>query len=291
MNASKKSGKKSVTAKSQKSTKNPKNNKLQTKAGKSIFERFTGLTLAEFLKLKKLKKTLSGDNGQSGKQISTQQTITFDKMYQDGICKVRKNYYTKMIEFYDLNYVLLDEEERADILGLYSQLINYFDPTISFQIFLFNRHVNEETLAAQFEISPQGDKFDDIREEFSDMLKSLSAKGNNGVIKSKYIIFGIEAENIKEARQRFISLEADIIKNLKNLGTNAKCLDGKERLRVLYEFFNQDKMEPFHFSFKEMAESGNTVKDYIAPQALSSVSPADIRWGICLELRSILTSY
>lgn len=147
------------------------------KGGKSLFERFTGLTLAEFLKLKKLKKTLSGDNGQSGKQISTQQTITFDKMYQDGICKVRKNYYTKMIEFYDLNYVLLDEEERADILGLYSQLINYFDPTISFQIFLFNRHVNEETLAAQFEISPQGDKFDDIREEFSDMLKSLSARG------------------------------------------------------------------------------------------------------------------
>ena len=93
------------------------------KGGKSLFERFTGLTLAEFLKLKKLKKTLSGDNGQSGKQISTQQTITFDKMYQDGICKVRKNYYTKMIEFYDLNYVLLDEEERADILGLYSQLI------------------------------------------------------------------------------------------------------------------------------------------------------------------------
>ena len=143
---------------------------MQTKkSGGSLFERFTGLTLTEFLKLKKLKKTLSGNNGQSGKQISTQQTITFDKMYQDGICKVKKNHYTKMIEFYDLNYVLLDEEERADILGLYSQLINYFDPTISFQIFLFNRHVNEETLAAQFEIAPQGDKFDDIREEFSDM--------------------------------------------------------------------------------------------------------------------------
>ena len=227
-------------------------------------EKFTGLTLSEQMKLKKLKKSLAGDNGNSGKQISTQQTITFDKMYHDGICKVKKNYYTKMIEFYDLNYVLLDEDERADILGLYSQFINYFDPSISFQIFLFNRHVNEETLAAQFDISAQGDKFDDIREEFSDMLKNLSAKGNNGVIKSKYIIYGIEAENLKEARQRFISLDADIVKNLKNLGTNAKSLDGKERLRILYEFFNQDKMEPFRFSFKEMAESGNSVKDYIA---------------------------
>ncbi len=200
-------------------------------------------------------------------------------MYQDGICKVRKNYYTKMIEFYDLNYVLLDLEERSDILGSYSQFINYFDPSIHFQIFLFNRHVNEETLKAQFEIAPQGDKYDDIREEFSNMLKKLSAKGNNGVIKSKYLIFGINAENVKEARQRMISIEADIIKNLKSLGTNAKTLDGKERLAILYEFFNQDKMEPFHFSFKEMAESGNSVKDYIAPQGFEFRFPGRYKMG------------
>ena len=270
MNANKKSGKKSAAVK-QKSK--PAKNTV------SLIQKFTGLTLSEHLKLKKLKKELSGDPVQSGKQISTQQTITFDKMYKDGICKVRKNYYTKMIEFFDLNYVLLDEEERADILGLYSQLINYFDPSISFQIFLFNRHVNEETLAAQFDIAAQGDKFDDIREEFSDMLKNLSAKGNNGVIKSKFLIFGIEAENLKEARQRFISIEADIIKNLRNLGTNAKSLDGKERLRILYEFFNQDKMEPFHFSFKEMAESGNSVKDYIAPQGFEFRFPGRYKMG------------
>ncbi|MBP3296284.1 MAG: conjugal transfer protein TraE, partial [Lachnospiraceae bacterium] len=273
MNANKKSGKKSATVK-QKSrpAKKPANTV-------SLFQKFTGLTLSEHLKLKKLKKELSGEPVQSGKQISTQQTITFDKMYKDGICKVRKNYYTKMIEFFDLNYVLLDEDERADILGLYSQLINYFDPSIGFQIFLFNRHVNEEVLAAQFDIAAQGDKFDDIREEFSDMLKNLSSRGNNGVIKSKYLIFGIEAENLKEARQRFISIEADIIKNLRNLGTNAKSLDGKERLRVLYEFFNQDKMEPFHFSFKEMAESGNSVKDYIAPQGFEFRFPGRYKMG------------
>lgn len=273
MNANKKGGKKSATVK-QKSrpAKKPANTV-------SLFQKFTGLTLSEHLKLKKLKKELSGDPVQSGKQISTQQTITFDKMYKDGICKVRKNYYTKMIEFFDLNYVLLDEDERADILGLYSQLINYFDPSIGFQIFLFNRHVNEEVLAAQFDIAAQGDKFDDIREEFSDMLKNLSSRGNNGVIKSKYLIFGIEAENLKEARQRFISIEADIIKNLRNLGTNTKSLDGKERLRVLYEFFNQDKMEPFHFSFKEMAESGNSVKDYIAPQGFEFRFPGRYKMG------------
>ena len=49
------------------------------------------------------------------------------------------------------------------------------------------------------------------------------------------------------------------------MGTGAVSLDGKERLRILHEYFNQDTMEPFRFSFKDLAESGKSVKDYIAP--------------------------
>lgn len=249
------------------------------KAGTTVFKRLSGLTFKEFIRLKKLKKSLADGTIDTGNQISSQKTITFDKMYRDGTCRAGKGYYTRMIEFTDINYVLLDEEEQKDILGLYSQFINYFDPSIHFQIFLFNRHVNEETLASQFTIPDQGDEYDDIREEYSDMLRTLSSKGNNGVIKSKYIIFGIEAESYREAKPRLAGLDADIKKNLKNLGANAVSLDGKERLRVLYEFFNQDRMEPFRFSFKEMADSGHCVKDYIAPQGFEFRFPGRYKMG------------
>ncbi len=249
------------------------------KAGTTVFKRLSGLTFKEFIRLTKLKKSLADGTLDMGNQISSQKTITFDKMYRDGTCRAGKGYYTRMIEFTDINYVLLDEEEQKDILGLYSQFINYFDPSIHFQIFLFNRHVNEETLASQFTIPDQGDEYDDIREEYSDMLRTLSSKGNNGVIKSKYIIFGIEAESYREAKPRLAGLDADIKKNLKNLGANAKSLDGKERLRVLYEFFNQDRMEPFRFSFKEMADSGHCVKDYIAPQGFEFRFPGRYKMG------------
>lgn len=283
MKAKEKGGKKSgavkqKSLKAEKTTAKPER-KYDKEHGFSILRHFTGLSLSEALRLRKLNKMLSSVSAKNRKQISTQDSITFEKMYHDGICKVKKNYYTKMIQFGDVNYVLLDEDERADVLGLYSQLINYFDPSVKFQIFLFNRHVDEKTLEEQFEIEDQNDKFDDIRDEFSGMLKTLSSKGNNGVIKTKYIIYGIEALNIKEARQRFISLDADIMKNIRNLGSRPKSLDGKERLKVLYEFFNQDRMEPFRFSFKEMAESGNTVKDYIAPQGFEFRYPGRYKMG------------
>ena len=63
------------------------------------------------------------------------------------------------------------------------------------------------------------------------------------------------------------------------MGTNAKVLDGKERLRVLYEYFNQGEMEPFRFSFQELSESGKSVKDYIAPPGFDFRYPSRFQSG------------
>lgn len=152
--------------------------------------------------IRKLKKELSGTDVKSKTPDTAQKTITFEKMYQDGICKVSATHYTKMVEFYDINYDLLEVEDQGNILEDYSRLINYFDPSITFQLFLFNRQVSEEVLSARLDIPLMGDEFDDIRLEYSQMLKKQSAKGTNGIIKSKYLIFGIEAGELKEARAK-----------------------------------------------------------------------------------------
>lgn len=238
-----------------------------------------GLTFAERKRLVELKHRLAGTNKNVEKPTTAQQTITFQKMYRDGICQVTSEFYTKMVEFYDINYDLLEIEDKGEILEEYSRLINYFDPSIKFEMFLFNRQVNEQTLIEQFDIPLLDDDFDDMREEQTQMLKKQAAKGNNGIIKSKYLIFGIESKGVKEARSKLVSIEADVIKNLINLGTHAKSLDGKERLRILHEYFNQDTMEPFHFSFKEMAESGKSVKDYIAPPGFDFRYPSRFKAG------------
>jgi len=242
--------------------------------------RLNGLTKDENKALREGKKALAGTDNKSKVPDTAQKTITFEKMYQDGICKVKKNFYTKMVEFFDINYDLLEVEDQGMILEDYSKFINYFDPSISFELFLFNRQVSEEELAAQLDIALQKDDFDDIRDEYSQMLKKQSSKGTNGIIKSKYWIFGIEAKTIKEARQRLMNIEKDVCRNLNSMGTNPRTLDGKERLRVLHEYFNQGSMEPFHFSFKEMAESGNSVKDYVAPPGFDFRFPNRFRSGV-----------
>ncbi len=248
-------------------------------SGFSIFKIFTGLTFSEWKRLRRLKKRLAGSDSRSKIPTTAQKTITFEKMYSDGICKVKDSYYTKMVEFEDLNYVLLDVEEQAEVLGLYSQFINYFDPGISFQVFLFNRRAGEEGLVKRFVIPLQGDSFDDIRKEFSGILKNLCARGNNGIIKGKYLVFGIEARDLKEAKSRLNNIETDVIRNLNNIGTIAKAVNGRERLRLIHEFYHQDNLEPFRFSFKELSQSGKSVKDYVAPSGFDFRFPSRFKSG------------
>ena len=261
--------KKRLPEKSKQPGKKPQKKK-QTKAG---------LSFREKRRLVELKRILAGNGKEQKKPDTAQKTITFKKMFRDGICQVTHRFYTKMVEFYDINYELLEVEEQGDILEEYSKFINYFDPSIKFELFLFNRQVNEQALAEQFDIPLQDDEFDDIREEYTQMLKHQSAKGNNGIIKSKYIIFGVESTGYKEAKSKLGNIEKDVLRNLNNIGTNARSLDGKERLRILHEYFNQGTMEPFRFSFQEMAESGKSVKDYIAPPGFDFRYPTRFKSG------------
>lgn len=242
-----------------------KKRKAEPQSRKRSTDKNSGLTFSEKRRLSQLRHILSGKGKEKEVPTTAQKTITFQKMFKDGICQVTHHFYTRMVQFYDINYELLEVEDKAYILELYSKLINYFDPSVKFEVFLFNRRVNEQTLTEQFEIAMQNDVFDEIREEYTQMLKNQAAKGNNGVIKSKFFIFGIESNSFKEARNRLQNIERDVIKQLNSMGTGAVSLDGKERLRILHEYFNQDTMEPFRFSFKDLAESGKSVKDYIAP--------------------------
>ena len=251
-------------------------NGIIEKIARKLFP-YSGLSQEERRRLKTDRKMLEGHVGKAPE--SAQQTIPFKRMYPDGICLVKDGYYTKMVEFFDINYDLLEDEEKRDILNEYGQFINYFDPSIHFQIFLFNRQINEQILEKQFTIPLQGDSFDEIREEYMEVLRKQASKGNCGVLKSKYVIYGVEADNLREARSRLNNIGKDIVKNLNRIGTNAKVLNGKERLQILYEFFNQGEMKPFYFSFDDLSKSGNSVKDYVAPSGFDFRYPSRFRSG------------
>ena len=188
-------------------------------------------------------------------------------MFPDGICRVTDSYYTKTVQFQDINYQLNQNEDKTAIFDGWCDFLNYFDSSVRFQLSFVNMSANKDNYARHITISPQGDDFDSIRLEYTQMLQNQLARGNNGLIKTKYLTFGVEADGLKAAKPRLERIETDILNNFKRLGVAAEPMNGMERLRLLHGMLHMDEQEPFRFSWDWLAPSGLSVKDFIAPSS------------------------
>ena len=199
------------------------------------------------------------------KKISAQKTIAYKEMARDGICRVKDRCYSKTIRFSDINYQLAQNEDKNAIFENWCDFLNYFDSSIHFQLSFINHKSSMKEFENVIRIRPANDDFDEIRMEYAQMLRHQLAKGNNGLVKSKYITFSIEADNIREAKPKLERIESDILNNFKILGVPAVTLNGMERLQILYETFNSDEPVDFRFDYDSMLRTGLTTKDYVAP--------------------------
>ena len=218
---------------------------------------------------KQINAAIANAKRQDKRHRSAQDSIPFQRMFPDGICRVTDNYYTKTIQFQDINYQLNQNEDKTAIFESWCDFLNYFDSSVRFQLSFVNLSANKDSYMESIAIPPQADEFNQLRSEYTGMLQSQLARGNNGLIKTKYITFGVEAEGLKTAKPRLERVETDILNNFKRLGVKAEALDGFERLRLMHGMLHMDEQEPFRFSWDWLAPTGLSVKDFIAPSSFS----------------------
>ena len=218
---------------------------------------------------KAVKEAIKKARKNDGTPRTAQQSIPFDRMFPDGICRVGLDYYTKTIQFQDINYQLAQQEDKTEIFEEWCAFLNFFDSSVKFQLSFANMATDVSDFEKSIKISHKNDGFDDVRDEYSEVLLHQMEAGNNGLTKTKYLTFGIHAESMKTAKPRLIHIETDILNNFKRLGVRAKTLNGSERLELMHRQFHMGDDAKFHFDWKYLAGSGLSVKDFIAPSSFA----------------------
>ena len=232
------------------------------------------LTRAEKKQIAAVIQAAKGD----GKPHTAQQTIPYLTMYPDGICRVTETRYSKSLAFEDINYQLAQPDDKTAIFENWCDFLNYFDASVSFQLSFINQGAREDEAERQIDIPPQDDAFNSIRTEYADMLKNQLAKGNNGLVKAKYITFSVEADSFNAAKARLSRIETDVLNNFKALGVSAHPQTGYERLQVMHGIFHPEG-EPFRFSYDWLIPSGLSTKDFIAPSSFRFGEGRTFRMG------------
>ncbi len=228
------------------------------------FEMPEGLSKSEQAEVREIIKNAQKDDGTPR---TAQQTLPFDRMFPDGICRVGLDYYTKTIQFQDINYQLAQQEDKTEIFEEWCSFLNFFDSSVHFQLSFMNFATEVGDFEKKIAIPHQGDHFNDVRDEYSGILLRNMQAGNNGLTKVKYITFGIHADSMKSAKPRLIHIEMDILNNFKRLGVIAETLNGEQRLALMHKQLHMGDSAKFRFDWKYLVKSGLSVKDFIAPSS------------------------
>lgn len=214
-----------------------------------------GLTKEQKAKINKIVSEIN-------QKDSTQKMLSFDEIFKNGICKIGDTY-SKTVRFFDINYLLANNEDKTTIFTNYCEFLNYFNEKIKVQLTFLNQKTTNSEILDKIHIKKQNDDINYLRDEYYQMLKNQLEKGNNGIVKLKYLTFSVDGQNYKKAKQTLERIELDVINNFKTMGVFAESLNGYERLELLHSILNEN--EDFCFDYKMVAETGLTTKDFVAP--------------------------
>jgi len=184
-------------------------------------------------------------------------------MFQDGICEVETGLYSKCIKISDINYRIADRDEKVNIFTKYSEVLNYFDPSVFMQVSIINRRIDRELFEKTMLCELTGDELDKHRIEMNTMLESKSLEGDNGMLREKYVTFTTYASTYQTAIPALERLETDISDLFKTVGCEVKKMSGHERLLLIHDMNYPDAKLPW--TYENLVYDSLTTKDAVAP--------------------------
>lgn len=218
---------------------------------------------------------------------TVEQAIPLQDIYEDGICLVGRNLYSKTYRFTDINYATASREDKEGMFLAYSQILNSFDAQADTKITINNRRMNRQKLEKHSLLELQGDMLDRYRAEYNHILTGNVGQ-SNGIMQDKYLTVTIEKSSLEEARRYFSGVGAELSSLFASLGSRIEEVGREEKLRIFFDFFHYGSEEDFHFDAGRYERRGYSFKDAVAPDSFefrSDYFKVDGRYGRVMYLR------
>lgn len=218
-------------------------------------------------------KQLKKDEKHAKKRITARKVpqkasdcLQYLSMSQDGICEVEPGLFSMTMAFTDVNFQIAMLEEQKNIFTKYSEFLNYFDPSLHLEINLVTRSMDEEQFRRDTFLPLRGNDRDRYAEEMNQVVAEKALRGQNGLIREKYVTFSLHAENYRQAKEQLENRAADIADHFKRMGSSTRILSGIERLSLLQGIMRPNEEMSFSYDWL-LAEDDLTTKDFISPSS------------------------
>lgn len=196
---------------------------------------------------------------------TTQKTLPYKCVCDNYLMKVDDNKYSKTYVFEDVNYSIAKQEEQESIFLGYCSVLNSFDTSADIQITVHNNRVNKDEFNRMVLLRYKGNDYDHYIDVYNEMLKDKMEKGQNGIIRKKYLTVTLQAPDLETARGKFGSIDLELTNAFKKIGSVITPLTSNDRVSLLKDIFKSvDEKIPelSEKDFKRQAERAYCCPDY-----------------------------
>ena len=152
------------------------------------------------------------------------------------------NKFSKMYQIKDINYKTGKEDEQVMIFCKLGEFLNYFSEDMRFSFCIDNRVISKEEQERKVFVQMEGDSYDRHRKEYNKVLRAQMVAGQNDVQVQKYVTVTIDADTPIEALLKFHKIDAEIIANLRRIGSDGKVLTTTERLEYYHDKYRKGRI-------------------------------------------------
>lgn len=191
---------------------------------------------------------------------STQETINYQGMMEDGVCQISTRLFSKSIKIRDFNYQMTSDEDQVNVFTEYCELLNSLDHQTKVQI---NIQKRKNKLFKDLLYENEGDCFDVYRQEMNDVIKEKVTDKKKGYYKEIIATFSQNYENYEKSAEELKIIEGRLISYFEAMGTEVESVDGKARLCLINNILNPDV--DLYFQYKDLLYSDLTTHSMIAP--------------------------
>ena len=117
---------------------------------------------------------------------TVEQAIPIQEIYEDGICLVGRNLWSKTFRFTDINYEVASREDKEKMFLGYSEILNSFDSGATTKITVSNRRILRSNFEKNNMLREMGDSLDGLRYEYN-MILERNVNLSTGVSQEKYM--------------------------------------------------------------------------------------------------------
>lgn len=204
--------------------------------------------------------------------------IRYEKMFENGICQIDKEHFSKMLRFSDINYQTARVSDQKDTFMHYCEVLNSLDPTITLQLCLLTRQVDEKSFEKDMFIPLVGDSLDEYRTEINQMEKEKLKEGQNSTVREKYFVYTAKAEDYETAQSALARFETQFIALFRNMDVeDVHVLSGQERINTMRTITRSDERKTL--TMRDIAFSGYTSRSFVAPPSFDFSDKTGFEFG------------